>query len=242
MARHPRLILPEVAVHIRQRGNDGQDCFRHESDRLVYLSNLGEFCRRWRCTLHAYCLMTNHVHLLLTPSDAQGCALLMRDLGRCYVRYFNRRHGRTGSLWEGRFRSCLVESARYVLGCYRYIELNPVRARMVASAGAYRWSSYGSNGRGQQDSLLTPHAEYLALGEGTGRRCANYLGLFQDKEDQDLTAAFREATEGGYPLVGEALKARLAADSVRVERGKPGPREEASASDEGADELELSTE
>jgi putative transposase len=243
MARHPRLILPDVALHIRQRGNDGQYCFRHESDRLVYLSNLGEFCRRWRCALHAYCLMTNHVHLLLTPPDSQACALLMRDLGRCYVRYFNRRHGRTGSLWEGRFRSCLVESQRYVLGCHRYIELNPVRAGMVRAPDAYAWSSYAGNGRGREDSLLTPHAEYLALAETASRRCASYRGLFQDKEDRDLTAAFRAATDGGYPLVGNSLKARLAAQGARVERGKPGPREEEGKDgDEAGAELEFSTE
>ena len=148
MARHPRLILPDVAVHIRQRGNDRQDCFKRDSDRLVYLSNLGHFCKRLRCSLHAYCLMMNHVHLLLTPADAQACGPLMRNLGRCYVRYFNRRYDRTGTLWEGRFRSCLVDSARYVLGCHRYIERNPVAAGMcgVSRAGV-RWHQATSSVR-----------------------------------------------------------------------------------------------
>jgi putative transposase len=226
------VIVPDVAVHIRQRGNDGQSCFRHESDRLVYLSNLGHLCRRWRCALHAYCLMTNHVHLLLTPPTEQACALLMRDLGRCYVRYFNGRHGRTGSLWEGRFRSCLVDSPHYVLGCHRYIELNPVRAGMVSSPGGYRWSSYAGNGIGRHDGLLTPHAEYLALAEEASGRCANYLGLFDSTGDEALTATLREATDGGYPLVGEPMKARLAAAGMRVERGKPGPRDLAGAAEE----------
>ena len=226
MARHPRVIVPDVALHLRQRGNDRQACFRHESDRLVYLSNLGELCRRWQCALHAYCLMTNHVHLLLTPADDDGPALLMRDLGRCYVSYFNRRHGRTGSLWEGRFRSCLVDSPDYVLGCYRYIELNPVRAGMVSSPATYRWSSHAGNHGARADPLLAPHAEYLALAEETGRRRANYLGLFDEKKDEKLAAAFREATDGGYPLVGEQLRARLEAAGVRLERGKPGPRPE----------------
>jgi len=231
MARHPRLIVPDVALHVRQRGNNRQACFRHESDRLVYLSNLGDLCRRWRCALHAYCLMTNHVHLLLTPSDAAGPALLMRDLGRAYVPYFNRRHGRTGSLWDGRFRSCLVDSPEYVLGCYRYIELNPVRAGMVASPAGYRWSSHAGNRGARTDPLLAAHAEYLALAEEAGRRRAHYLGLFDEKKDEALAAALREATDGGYPLVGDALKARLAATGVRMERGKPGPRKEEEAED-----------
>ena len=224
MARHPRLIFPDVALHIRQRGNDRQACFRHEADRLVYLSNLGELCRRWSCALHAYCLMTNHVHLLLTPRDPDAPALLMRDLGRCYVPYFNRRHHRTGSLWEGRFRSCLVESPVYVLACYRYIELNPVRADMVASPAEYLWSSFSANHTGAPDGLLTPHVEYLALANDASRRCENYAGLFENGDDAKLTAALREATDGGYPLVSEDFKQRLAAAGARVERGKPGPR------------------
>ena len=224
MARHPRLILPEVAVHLVQRGNDRQACFRHETDYLVYLSNLGDLCRRRRCALHAYCLMTNHVHLLLTPGDTNACALLMRDLGRCYVRYFNRRYERTGSLWEGRFRSCLVDTSRYILGCYRYIELNPVRAGMVSSPGEYRWSSHVSNSGAANHRLLTPHVEYLALARNESERHKAYLQLFQDGVEAAFLSDVRDATNGGYPLVGDELKARLAMTGSRVERGKPGPR------------------
>src|SRR6185312_8709029 len=108
---------------------------------------------------------------LLTPLDAASCASLMRDLGQRYVQYFNRRYGRSGTLWEGRFRSCLVDSARYVLGCYRYIESNPVRAGMVADASAYLWSSYAGNVGARRDALLTPHVEYEALAQGTSARC-----------------------------------------------------------------------
>jgi len=224
MARHPRLILPDVALHIRQRGNDRQDCFREETDRLVYLSHLAHFCRQLHCSLHAYCLMTNHVHLLLTPADEQACALLMQNLGRCYVGYFNRRYHRTGTLWEGRFGSCLVESAHYVLGCHRYIESNPVRARMVPSPGAYRWSSYAGNTGARVDRLLTPHAEYLALSADETRRHRSYAGLFQQSDDAAFLLAVREATDGGYPLAGDVLKSCLALKGLRVERGKPGPR------------------
>jgi len=237
MARHPRVIVPDIAVHLRQRGNDRQVCFRHENDRLVYLSHLAHLCRRWRCALHAYCLMTNHVHLLLTPSDAGSCALLMRDLGRSYVRYFNDRHGRTGSLWEGRFRSCLVESPRYVLGCYRYIELNPVRAGMVVSPGDYPWSSFSVNRTGTPDGLVTPNVEYVALAENQSRRGVHYVRLFDEKDD--MTSAIREATDGGYPLVSDALRARLAASGVRVERGKPGPRATEHPGETAIDQLSL---
>ena len=128
MPRLARLVVPDVALHVIQRGHDRKPCFRHDTDHLVYLSNLAELSRRTRCAVHAYCLMTNHVHLLLTPSDERACATLMRNLGQRYVQYFNRRYERSGTLWEGRYRSCLVESAAYVLACYRYIERNPVRA------------------------------------------------------------------------------------------------------------------
>jgi REP element-mobilizing transposase RayT len=145
MARHPRLILPGVAVHVVQRGNNRSACFGADGDYLAYMAHLAHLSRKYECEIHAYCLMTNHVHLLLTAVDPVACGLLMRDLGRCYVPYFNRRYGRTGTLWEGRFRSCVAESARYVLACYRYIELNPVRASMVSEPAAHRWSSHTGN-------------------------------------------------------------------------------------------------
>src|SRR3954464_288959 len=160
MARQPRLIVPDVALHIVQRGVDRQDCFSEETDRVVYLSLLRELCEETRCAVHAYCLMTNHVHLLLTPAAPDGPSVLRRKVGQRYVPYFNRRYSRTGTLWEGRFKSCLVDSPRYVLGCYRYIERNPVEARMVATPISYRWSSYAGNAGLADDQLLTPHVEY----------------------------------------------------------------------------------
>lgn len=145
MPRQPRLILPEVAVHIIQRGNNRGACFHADSDYLVYLLHLRELSSKFDCSVHAYCLMPNHVHLLLTPGSPDSCTGLMRDLGQRYVQYFNRRHRRSGTLWEGRFRSCVAESARYVLACYRYIELNPVRAGLVSDPRAYPWSSFRAN-------------------------------------------------------------------------------------------------
>jgi putative transposase len=224
MARHPRLVIPGVALHVRQRGNDHQDCFRHDNNRLVYLSLLRDYSRSRQCAVHAYCLMTNHVHLLLTPTDEAACALMMRDLGRCYAAYFNRRYEKMGALWEHPFRSCLVESARYVIACYRYIELNPVEAHMVALPGAYPWSSYAGNAGSRPDSLLTPHPEYLALGLDEMSRHRAYRDLLAAGDHAASAKELREATDAGYPLVGERLRAQLQKDGARLSRGTPGPR------------------
>jgi putative transposase len=228
-------------MHVRQRGNNRQDCFLQDNDRLVYLAILRDLLTLRRCALHAYCLMTNHVHLLLTPADESGCSLMMRDLARCYSSYFNRRYSRTGQLWEGRFRSCLVDSAEYVLGCYRYVELNPVHARMVPLPGDYPWSSYAGNVGAREDRLLTPHAEFSALGDDDISRARAYIGL-ATSGDAQLVSALREATETGYPLVGERLKSQLEAQGVRMERSRPGPRASLDAGEgPGTEQLELLT-
>ncbi len=224
MARHPRLIVPGVALHVRQRANDRQSCFRQDNDRLVYLSMLRDFATLRQCAVHAYCLMTNHVHLLVTPPDERGCALLMRDLGRCYASYFNRRYIRTGALWEHPFRSSLVDSAMYVLACYRYIERNPVRACMVVAPDAHPWSSYAGNMALRRDALLTPHAEYLALGHDETSRLRAYAGLLTDADEPGFLKTVREATDAGYPLVGDRLKCELEKAGARLEPGRPGPR------------------
>ena len=145
MPRQRRLVLPEVATHIIQRGNNKGAVFLGDGDCLAYLHHLRELAASLDCRVHAYCLMTNHVHLLVTPPSLAACISMMRNLGQRYAQYFNRRHARSGTLWEGRFRSCMVESAAYVLACYRYIEINPVRAGMVSTPDAYRWSSHCAN-------------------------------------------------------------------------------------------------
>jgi putative transposase len=225
MARRLRLILPGVAVHLIQRGVNRVPCFRAEADYLVYLSHLWQLSAKHGCAVHAYCLMTNHVHLLLTPSTAQSCTLLMRDLRRRYVPYFNRRHDRTGTLWEGRFRSCLVESASYVLACYRYIELNPVRAWMVNDPMEYLWSSYAVNSGARSDPFVSPHAEFSALAMEQHERHAAYRALFRTEMDEPLLEAIRDATNGGYPLASEGFKTSvLAPMGWTTAPGKPGPR------------------
>ena len=229
-------------MHIRQRGNNRQDCFFQDNDRLVYLAILRDLLTLRRCALHAYCLMTNHVHLLVTPADENGCSLMMRDLARCYANYFNRRYSRTGQLWEGRFRSCLVDSPRYVLGCYRYIELNPVRAGMVSAPGAHVWSSYGTNTAARDDRLLTPHAEYLALGLDAASRVRAYEGLVWNGDEPELLSAMRESTDNGFPLVGDGLKSELESQGQRMERSRPGPRAQSSAPQDSSAQLDLLTE
>lgn len=222
MARACRLIIPGIAVHIVQRRVDRSACFREDSDRLVYLSALRDLLAKTQCVLHAYCLMTNHVHLLLTPPAEGACSVLMQDLGRVYVRYFNDRYARSGALWERRFHSCLVDSADYVLNCYRYIERNPVRAAMVAEASAFAWSSHGSNAGTADDPAIKPHPVYTALAEDQQSRRAAYKSFCSSDEPGAFLTAIREATYTGYPLVGQDLKSRLQAQGYRVERGKPG--------------------
>ena len=225
MARQPRLVFPDTALHIVQRGHDRRPCFRDETDYLVYLSNVRDLARTIGFALHAYCLMTNHVHLLITPSDPKACSRLMRHLGQRYVQYFNRRHRRSGTLWEGRFRSCLVDSARYVLACYRYVEMNPVRAGIVSKPIEYAWSSHAGNSGQADNRLLTPHAEYAALAADRDALHAAYRGLFVQPEDSGFLTGVRDATNGGFALVGEKLRSSLPIEvQQRLERKRPGPR------------------
>jgi putative transposase len=191
---------------------------------MVYLTNLAQLLAKTACALHAYCLMTNHVHLLLTPPRVPACATLMRNLGQRYAQYFNRRYDRTGGLWEGRYRSCLVDSPAYVLACYRYIERNPVRAEMVSAPADYRWSSFGGNAGRASNRLLTPHVEYLALAADDGSRQRAYSLMLDQPDDPSLLRAIREATNGGLALIGATLRAELEAQSGRrLEHRKPGP-------------------
>jgi len=200
MARHQRLHATDLPVHIIQRGNNQQACFFAEDDYRFFLGRLEEYAARFECDLHAFVLMTNHVHLLLTPRLVRGASLLMKVLGQCYAQYINRTHGRSGTLWEGRFRSSLVQSQRYVLACYRYIEMNPVRACMVRHPREYPWSSYRSNAEGRQANCLAPHGEYLALGLDDESRRLAYLGLFRFELRSEVLRSIRKSAWGGHAL------------------------------------------
>jgi putative transposase len=198
MARRPRIVLPDVPLHIIQRGNNRQACFDGDSDHLVYLDLLARYAKAAACAVHAYVLMSNHVHLLLSPSERDAPAKLMKMLGQRYVQYFNRRHQRSGTLWEGRYRSCLVQDEQYLLICQRYIELNPVRAGMATDPGGYRWSSFHANACGQRDNVITPHSTYKRIATNESARQKSYRALFEEALPQNMLVHLRHASNGNY--------------------------------------------
>jgi len=177
MPRTARLELPGVPLHVVQRGNNRAPCFLNDIDRRFYLKCLSEAALRRACAIHAYVLMTNHVHLLVTPQERGAAGAMMQDLGRRYVRVFNTLHGRTGTLWEGRFKSSLVDSESYLLTCQRYIDLNPVRAGITARAAAYPWSSHLHYTTGKPDRMIVEHDVFLRIGRDPGERQAAYADL-----------------------------------------------------------------
>lgn len=211
MARRARLVIPGVPLHIIQRGHNRRACFMAGRDYRVYLSMLGTCAADAGCAIHAYVLMTNHVHLLITPGKSESAGKLMKALGQRYVQYINRHHLRTGTLWEGRFRSCIVDEEAYYLTCQRYIELNPVRADMVEHPRSYPWSSYRVNAEGLASQLITPHALYLRLAQSDQDRFNAYRELFQEALPSEAVELLRRATNGNYAL-GDVAFVKQAAD------------------------------
>ncbi|WP_193162661.1 transposase [Microbulbifer hainanensis] len=209
MARLPRLAPVGIAQHVIQRGNNRQPCFCCEDDFIAYAGWLRDYADEYRVEVHAWVFMTNHVHLLVTPRQEDAVARMMQALGRMYVRYFNRAYRRSGTLWEGRYKSCLVQSEDYLLRCYRYIELNPVRANMVSDPADYFWSSYTSNALGKKSNLLTPHTEYLRLGQYPKQRRERYRGLFSGHLDHKLTAHISAAVNKGLALGSDRFKEEI---------------------------------
>ena len=170
MPRRARMYLPGFPYHIVQRGNNREACFIEPENFQVYLDQWQQLSRRYGVAVHAYCLMTNHIHFLATPASDTALSVTLKGVGSRYAQYINKTYRRTGTLWEGRHRSSLVQSERYLLSCMRYIELNPVRAEMGTRPEEYRWSSYHANGWGDE-SWLTPHDEYWRLGRSLDARC-----------------------------------------------------------------------
>ncbi|PKO34184.1 MAG: transposase [Betaproteobacteria bacterium HGW-Betaproteobacteria-7] len=223
MPRRPRLALANVPLHLIQRGNNRQACFFADEDFLRYLEWLEEYAAKSGCCIHAWVLMSNHVHLLLTAHDARAPGVLMKSLGQRYVQYVNRVYRRSGSLWEGRFRSCLAQDERYLLLCQRYIELNPVRAGMVEHPAEYRWSSYRANAQGEASPLISPHPLYLSLGRDDEERRAAYRELFRYELESGAVDAIRDATNGNFALGDSRFYAQVsAALGRRVTPGAPG--------------------
>lgn len=215
MARLPRFVIPGQPQHVIQRGNNRQDIFRTESGYQYYLEKLAEAVKKTQCDIHAYVLMTNHVHLLVTPHTEDGIGKMMQILGRYYVQYFNHNYKRIGTLWEGRYKATLIDSEQYLLTCMRYIELNPVRANMVNHPADYQWSSYGFNGLGKEDQLVIPHPEYKRLGAAEQDRQSAYRQLFRSRIPAAALEEVREATNKAWVLGSERFKAKIAGQTDR---------------------------
>ena len=238
MPRRARLALAGIPWHIVQRGNNRGVCFHAEEDYQFYLHDLKTFAERFGCAVHAYVLMTNHVHLLLTPQAESSAGLMMKHLGQHYVQYINRSYRRSGTLWEGRFRSCLTQTEDYVLACYRYIELNPVRAGMVTKPQDYRWSSYHANGLGKPNAILSPNPEYTRLGSADSDRRQAYRALFRAHMDEALVEEIRSATNGNYALGSERFQKQIeVALGRRAARGAAGRPRKATLADDGQQSL-----
>jgi putative transposase len=202
-----------MAMHLVHRGVDRQACFFTPDDRAFYLAALGRHAAEFGCAIHAYVLMTNHVHLLLTPAREDGPGRLIQAIGRRYVRRINDRDARSGPLWDGRFRSCLVGEPAYVLACHRYIELNPVRARMVERPADHPWSSHRANAGLVADRLLTPHPDFLALAADPAQRRAAYLSLFDGAtppQDETGDEPLRHATRGNRAFGSQGFARHVA--------------------------------
>jgi putative transposase len=211
----PRVVVPGLPLHVIQRGNNRQAIFYTDQDYYRFHADLRAASERFDCAIHAYVYMTNHVHLLVTPSTRQGISRMMQSAGRRYVRYINDVYTRSGTLWEGRFKSALIDSDRYLLACSRYIEMNPVRARMTDLPQDYRWSSYRHNAMGEADPMLSPHALYQALGIGPAERQMAYRRLFKETLAENDLLALRKATNDCTLLGSDIFQTEIAAMLAR---------------------------
>ena len=230
MARLPRLTVTGYPHHVILRGNNRQDIFKTTADYQRMLDLLYDHSREQRVDIHAYVLMSNHLHLLVTPQQDQALPKMMQAVGRSYVQVFNKVHGRTGTLWEGRYRSTLIQTDRYLLTCMAYIDLNPVRAHMVAQPEDHVWSSHAHYIGRRSDRLVTPHALYWALGNTPFAREAAYAELVQAGITLDQQGALTDATLSGWALGDEVFKLSLQGQTERrlskTKAGRPFAKED----------------
>ncbi len=201
MARLPRIVIPNQPIHIMHRGNNRQDIFETEGDMVRIKEDMAHALSKSGCHLHAYVIMNNHLHLLITPMNKESLGKFMQTMANRYVRYFNATRNRTGTIWEGRFKSCLVDSENYLFSLYRYIEMNPIKANMVGNIADYPWSSYRHNALGEQDRLITEHKLYESLGENLELRTEYYQKIFNtlnttEQEKQITVATMRGEVYG----------------------------------------------
>lgn len=223
MARQPRYVLPGQPQHVIQRGNNRQAIFSTQNDYEYYLEKLSIAAQEYGCHVHAYVLMTNHVHLLLTPLFENSISNVMQVLGRYYVQYFNYHYNRTGTLWEGRYKASLIDTEHDLFRCMRYIELNPVRALMVMHPSEYPWSSYRYNALGELNNFITPHLEYECLGLTKEDKFKNYYKLYALTLEQEVIDEIRENTNKCWVLENQGFKnnieQQLSCKAAPSERG-----------------------
>ena len=223
MSQKSRFNLIAVPQHVIQRGNNREPGFFSEDDYRRYLEDLKVATKKYGCRVHANVSMTNHVHLLIIPMMDSSIPQFMQALGRCYVKYINHIYKRTGTLWEGRYKSSLVDSDHYLLSCMRYIELNPIRACLVDHPGEYAWSSYGVNAQGKKDGLIEHHPLYLELESEADARQARYRELFRHHMDEDMLHEIRDSLNRELVLGRSYFKDRIEQITKRQTRlGKPG--------------------
>jgi len=236
--RLPRNVVPGQTLHIIQRGNNRQPIFFARTDYRYYHESLIAAADRYACDVHAYVFMSNHVHLLLTPTTETGPSRLMQSVGRRYVRYVNDVHQRTGTLWEGRFKSSIIDSERYFLVCSQYIELNPVRANMVSHPADYPWSSFHRNALGRHDEALVSHEIYRRLGLNGDQRMAAYAALFGDSLDKAVLTQLRKGTETGAVIGDNYFREQIGQRlQRRIEKGAHGGDRKSKRYRQGPDQV-----
>lgn len=200
MSRKPRIILPNVPVKLIQETTNNEQCFYRAEDHLYYLKGLQKYAQESGCAVHAYVLMPNHIRLLVTPADVWSVAHLMKHQGQMYTLYVNRVYQRKGSLWDGRFRSCVMDQENYLLVCQRFIEMSPVFSGLVSDHGEYPWSSYRANAYGEKSRLVEPHSQYLMLGSTANQRQAAYRKIFKEDLRLETIQKIQKAANGNYAL------------------------------------------
>ena len=225
MPRKPRFYLPNIPVHIVQRGHSREPVFFENADYQAYLFWLQEAALRYGCDIHAYTLMTNHIHILATPEQQNSISLMMQYTGRFYVPYINHKYGTSGTIWEGRYKASMVHDEEYLLTCMRYIEMNPVRADMVKSLGAYRWTSYQANALGKANAIVKMHDIYKSLGKTKEQRLNVYKALFKAQLEEDEVNDIRKSWQTGTPLGNayfrDKIETKLKCKVGQNRRGRP---------------------
>lgn len=225
MSRLPRYFIPDTPFHVILRGNNREPIYVNDEDCQFFRDVLLDAVKRQGVSVHAYVFMTNHIHLLASPSHADSLPKALQSLGRRYVQYFNYRYQRTGTLWEGRYRATVVDAEPYLLECMRYIELNPVRAGMVKHPADFNWSSFRANAQGAQDALVTHHELYLRMGRDADERHHVYGDLFKSSAAPETLSRIRDCTNKGWALGGDGFGSKVEALANRrvapLPKGRP---------------------